>query len=243
MKAARARARRRGRRGGRLARWSSLWVELSNFFKMMDKKALKSSVTRCLLAAGGSRRLAQQHRAQVQHHPQQAGPAEQALHPQRVPRPGQTLLHHLTALPPRSRWLYFCLRPSQKLFVPDGVQTEAGDKSQGAADSPTTNGVSESVSHVSVMSLLVGGSSGLQSCRQIEKKNLLLFFYLQLFGSKDKTFFSPPLLDSPQNGISNCMSAKSLCRQLSPNSEDDSPTTVKFIKMSCKYFTDGVVSN
>lgn len=79
--------------------------------------------------------------------------------------------------------------PGQKLFVPDGVQTEAEDKSQGAADSPTTNGVSESVSH---------------------------------------------------NGISNCMSAKSLCRQLSPNSEDDSPTTVKFIKMSCKYFTDGV---
>lgn len=39
------------------------------------------------------------------------------------------------------------------------------------------------------------------------------------------------------------MSAKSLCRQLSPNSEDDSPTTVKFIKMSCKYFTDGVVSD
>uniref|UniRef100_A0A7N6ANJ2 Nuclear receptor coactivator 7 n=1 Tax=Anabas testudineus TaxID=64144 RepID=A0A7N6ANJ2_ANATE len=29
-------------------------------------------------------------------------------------------------------------------------------------------------------------------------------------------------------------------RELSPNSEDESPATVKFIKMSCKYFTDGM---
>uniref|UniRef100_A0A8C4FCS5 Nuclear receptor coactivator 7 n=1 Tax=Dicentrarchus labrax TaxID=13489 RepID=A0A8C4FCS5_DICLA len=43
-----------------------------------------------------------------------------------------------------------------------------------------------------------------------------------------------------QDGMSNCMSAKSLRRELSPNSEDESPATVKFIKMSCKYFTDGM---
>uniref|UniRef100_A0A8C4F4W5 Nuclear receptor coactivator 7 n=1 Tax=Dicentrarchus labrax TaxID=13489 RepID=A0A8C4F4W5_DICLA len=42
------------------------------------------------------------------------------------------------------------------------------------------------------------------------------------------------------DGMSNCMSAKSLRRELSPNSEDESPATVKFIKMSCKYFTDGM---
>uniref|UniRef100_A0AAQ5ZM34 Nuclear receptor coactivator 7-like n=1 Tax=Amphiprion ocellaris TaxID=80972 RepID=A0AAQ5ZM34_AMPOC len=33
---------------------------------------------------------------------------------------------------------------------------------------------------------------------------------------------------------------KSIRRELSPNSEDESPATVKFIKMSCKYFTDGM---
>uniref|UniRef100_A0A8C6KMU7 Nuclear receptor coactivator 7 n=1 Tax=Nothobranchius furzeri TaxID=105023 RepID=A0A8C6KMU7_NOTFU len=32
----------------------------------------------------------------------------------------------------------------------------------------------------------------------------------------------------------------SIRRELSPNSEDESPATVKFIKMSCKYFTDGM---
>uniref|UniRef100_A0A668AWD5 Nuclear receptor coactivator 7 n=1 Tax=Myripristis murdjan TaxID=586833 RepID=A0A668AWD5_9TELE len=35
-------------------------------------------------------------------------------------------------------------------------------------------------------------------------------------------------------------SAKALRRELSPASEDESPATVKFIKMSCKYFTDGM---
>ncbi|XP_051908636.1 nuclear receptor coactivator 7 isoform X2 [Hippocampus zosterae] len=35
-------------------------------------------------------------------------------------------------------------------------------------------------------------------------------------------------------------SARPLRRQLSPNSEDESPATVKFIKMSCKYFSDGM---
>lgn len=44
--------------------------------------------------------------------------------------------------------------------------------------------------------------------------------------------------DLLQDGGSNC---KSIRRELSPNSEDESPATVKFIKMSCKYFTDGKV--
>uniref|UniRef100_UPI0037E80421 nuclear receptor coactivator 7 n=1 Tax=Semicossyphus pulcher TaxID=241346 RepID=UPI0037E80421 len=40
--------------------------------------------------------------------------------------------------------------------------------------------------------------------------------------------------------LSNVTSANSIRRELSPNSEDESPATVKFIKMSCKYFTDGM---
>uniref|UniRef100_A0A669EX90 Nuclear receptor coactivator 7 n=1 Tax=Oreochromis niloticus TaxID=8128 RepID=A0A669EX90_ORENI len=43
-----------------------------------------------------------------------------------------------------------------------------------------------------------------------------------------------------QYGVPNCRSATALRRELSPNSEDESPLTVKFIKMSCKYFTDGM---
>lgn len=42
-----------------------------------------------------------------------------------------------------------------------------------------------------------------------------------------------------QDEGSNCPSIR---RVLSSNSEDESPATVKFIKMSCKYFTDGMVS-
>ncbi|XP_067097120.1 nuclear receptor coactivator 7 isoform X2 [Osmerus mordax] len=34
--------------------------------------------------------------------------------------------------------------------------------------------------------------------------------------------------------------ARTLRREVTPPSEDESPTTVKFIKMSCKYFTDGM---
>ncbi|PWA27507.1 hypothetical protein CCH79_00000342, partial [Gambusia affinis] len=45
-----------------------------------------------------------------------------------------------------------------------------------------------------------------------------------------------PLQDCTQS----CRSAKSIRREFSPNSEDESPATVKFIKMSCKYFTDGM---
>lgn len=42
-----------------------------------------------------------------------------------------------------------------------------------------------------------------------------------------------------QDDSSSCASIR---RVLSSNSEDESPSTVKFIKMSCKYFTDGMVS-
>ncbi|XP_034017817.1 nuclear receptor coactivator 7 isoform X2 [Thalassophryne amazonica] len=42
------------------------------------------------------------------------------------------------------------------------------------------------------------------------------------------------------DNIPNSRSSKSIRRELSPNSEDESPATVKFIKMSCKYFTDGM---
>uniref|UniRef100_A0A8C5D1G5 Nuclear receptor coactivator 7 n=1 Tax=Gadus morhua TaxID=8049 RepID=A0A8C5D1G5_GADMO len=45
---------------------------------------------------------------------------------------------------------------------------------------------------------------------------------------------------SPQEGVSDSRPAKPIQRHASPPSEDESPTTVKFIKMSCKYFTDGM---
>ncbi|XP_049612548.1 nuclear receptor coactivator 7 isoform X1 [Syngnathus scovelli] len=57
---------------------------------------------------------------------------------------------------------------------------------------------------------------------------------------------SDPLLTNGSSAVTsledgpNCRPARSLRRQLSPNSEDESPATVKFIKMSCKYFTDGM---
>ncbi|XP_015228835.1 PREDICTED: nuclear receptor coactivator 7-like isoform X1 [Cyprinodon variegatus] len=59
---------------------------------------------------------------------------------------------------------------------------------------------------------------------------------------------SPTLTEASfTNGVSDkhdctqsCRSAKSIRREFSPNSEDESPATVKFIKMSCKYFTDGM---
>ncbi|XP_051511534.1 nuclear receptor coactivator 7-like isoform X2 [Myxocyprinus asiaticus] len=43
-----------------------------------------------------------------------------------------------------------------------------------------------------------------------------------------------------KDGESSCRSGRPLCRELSPLSEDESPAAVKFIKMSCKYFTDGM---
>ncbi|XP_033846866.1 nuclear receptor coactivator 7 [Periophthalmus magnuspinnatus] len=48
------------------------------------------------------------------------------------------------------------------------------------------------------------------------------------------------LTENSQDGLTDCRTVKSIQRELSPNSEDDSPATVKFIKMSCKYFTDGM---
>ncbi|KAM3861206.1 nuclear receptor coactivator 7 [Diretmus argenteus] len=46
--------------------------------------------------------------------------------------------------------------------------------------------------------------------------------------------------DASRDGVPNSRSAKPIRRELSPTSEDESPATVKFIKMSCKYFTDGM---
>ncbi|KAG5277576.1 hypothetical protein AALO_G00119210 [Alosa alosa] len=43
-----------------------------------------------------------------------------------------------------------------------------------------------------------------------------------------------------QDGVLSGQAGLSLRRELSPPSEDESPATVKFIKMSCKYFTDGM---
>ncbi|XP_042359819.1 nuclear receptor coactivator 7 isoform X2 [Plectropomus leopardus] len=64
-------------------------------------------------------------------------------------------------------------------------------------------------------------------------------------GLKSQSSSDPSLTNglsekASHDGVSNCTSAKSLRRELSPNSEDESPETVKFIKMSCKYFTDGM---
>ncbi|XP_032399068.1 nuclear receptor coactivator 7 isoform X2 [Etheostoma spectabile] len=58
--------------------------------------------------------------------------------------------------------------------------------------------------------------------------------------SSDPSFTNGLSEKASHGGTANCMSAKSLRRELSPNSEDESPATVKFIKMSCKYFTDGM---
>ncbi|XP_028809103.1 nuclear receptor coactivator 7 isoform X1 [Denticeps clupeoides] len=72
----------------------------------------------------------------------------------------------------------------QKLFVPDGAQSETGSQ--------------------------VNRSAGRES------------------NEKEK------------DGESAGRAGKPLRRELSPPSEDESPATVKFIKMSCKYFTDGM---
>ncbi|XP_040925491.1 nuclear receptor coactivator 7 isoform X2 [Betta splendens] len=58
-------------------------------------------------------------------------------------------------------------------------------------------------------------------------------------GSSDATITNG-LSEKAHDGISDCRTAKAIHRELSPNSEDESPAIVKFIKMSCKYFTDGM---
>ncbi|KAM9355735.1 LOW QUALITY PROTEIN: nuclear receptor coactivator 7 [Pholidichthys leucotaenia] len=45
---------------------------------------------------------------------------------------------------------------------------------------------------------------------------------------------------SSHGNAPNFRPGKSIQRELSPNSEEESPLIVKFIKMSCKYFTDGM---
>ncbi|XP_036406261.1 nuclear receptor coactivator 7 isoform X1 [Megalops cyprinoides] len=46
--------------------------------------------------------------------------------------------------------------------------------------------------------------------------------------------------DKLQDADSVCREAKPIRRMLSPPSEDEEPPTVKFLKMSCRYFTDGM---
>ncbi|XP_051816776.1 nuclear receptor coactivator 7 isoform X2 [Acanthochromis polyacanthus] len=56
--------------------------------------------------------------------------------------------------------------------------------------------------------------------------------------SSDPAFTNGLSDKSAHDGVPNFRSA--IRRELSPNSEDESPATVKFIKMSCKFFTDGM---
>uniref|UniRef100_A0A3P8PVD0 Nuclear receptor coactivator 7 n=1 Tax=Astatotilapia calliptera TaxID=8154 RepID=A0A3P8PVD0_ASTCA len=58
--------------------------------------------------------------------------------------------------------------------------------------------------------------------------------------TQSETELKSPTSSDPIYGVPNCRSATALRRELSPSSEDESPLTVKFIKMSCKYFTDGM---
>ncbi|XP_048063829.1 nuclear receptor coactivator 7 isoform X2 [Megalobrama amblycephala] len=51
---------------------------------------------------------------------------------------------------------------------------------------------------------------------------------------------SEHLTASEKDGESSSRSGRPVRREVSPLSEDESPATVKFIKMSCKYFTDGM---
>uniref|UniRef100_A0A3P8XLP8 Nuclear receptor coactivator 7 n=1 Tax=Esox lucius TaxID=8010 RepID=A0A3P8XLP8_ESOLU len=60
--------------------------------------------------------------------------------------------------------------------------------------------------------------------------------------STNSTFLCSSMLpgDVLQDGNPCSRAVKPFQRELSPLSEDESPATVKFIKMSCKYFTDGM---
>lgn len=57
-------------------------------------------------------------------------------------------------------------------------------------------------------------------------------------GSEDLT--APESSEKKKDGESSCRSGRPVRRHTSPLSEDESPATVKFLKMSCKYFTDGM---
>ncbi|KAJ8009212.1 hypothetical protein DPEC_G00086550 [Dallia pectoralis] len=63
---------------------------------------------------------------------------------------------------------------------------------------------------------------------------------LQSVDSSDQSFSNNICDKVSQDGNSSSRSVKPFQRELSPLSEDESPATVKFIKMSCKYFTDGM---
>ncbi|XP_071753095.2 nuclear receptor coactivator 7b [Centroberyx gerrardi] len=58
--------------------------------------------------------------------------------------------------------------------------------------------------------------------------------------SSDPAFTNGLSEKASYDGVSNSGSGKPIRREFSPTSEDESPATVKFIKMSCKYFTDGM---
>ncbi|CAB1340141.1 unnamed protein product [Coregonus sp. 'balchen'] len=62
----------------------------------------------------------------------------------------------------------------------------------------------------------------------------------QSVGSSDPAFPNSLSEKVSQDGDSSGRSVRPLRRELSPPSEDESPATVKYIKMSCKYFTDGM---
>lgn len=59
-------------------------------------------------------------------------------------------------------------------------------------------------------------------------------------GSHDPTTTNGQPEIGSHNGDSGVQSTRPLRREMSSPSEDESPATVKFIKMSCKYFTDGM---
>ncbi|XP_030626516.1 nuclear receptor coactivator 7 isoform X2 [Chanos chanos] len=61
----------------------------------------------------------------------------------------------------------------------------------------------------------------------------------QVTGSSDQAATESSEKESQDGEMSN-RAGKPLRRQMSPLSEDEGPATVKFIKMSCKYFTDGM---
>ncbi|XP_058611588.1 nuclear receptor coactivator 7 isoform X3 [Onychostoma macrolepis] len=62
----------------------------------------------------------------------------------------------------------------------------------------------------------------------------------QVDGSSEHLTASESSEKERKDGESSCRSGRPVRRETSPLSEDESPTTVKFLKMSCKYFTDGM---
>lgn len=144
----------KGRRRGRQGRWSSSWVHWLHALTCLPLHHAAFSQRSPSLVTGGAERFPQQHRSQVQHHPEQTGSAEQAVCSQRLPRSGEkansATLRYLAPLHYLCRSLITgCWSPQQKLFVPDVGQPEADVKSQCSSDATLTNGLSEKPLHVS----------------------------------------------------------------------------------------------